>query len=120
MTLRQTLARALEGRRKGFLRDLPELAIPPKPAAVLVPFLEKEGETYLLFTRRTESVRDHKGQISFPGGARDPGDPSLRETALRETEEEIGVPRHAVEVLGELDDYVTVTNYMITPYVGII
>jgi 8-oxo-dGTP pyrophosphatase MutT (NUDIX family) len=118
--LRERLLTGLQGREKGLLRDLPETATPPKPAAVLVPFFEKAGEDHLLFTRRTDTVRDHKGQISFPGGARDPADPSLARTALRETQEEIGIPPEAIELLGELDDYITVTNYLVRPFVGII
>lgn len=90
------------------------------PSAVLLPLFRKEGEIYLLFTRRTESVKDHKGQISFPGGTQDEGDEELWVTALRESYEEIGVKSEDVKILGELDDITTITNYCISPFVGVI
>lgn len=90
------------------------------PSAVLVPLFEKNHETHLLFIQRSLTVRHHKGQVSFPGGARDASDKTLAETALRETEEEIGVPAGAVEVIAELDDTVTPTNFRVTPFAGII
>jgi len=91
------------------------------PAAVLIPIYEKDEEHYVVFTERTHRVSTHKGQISFPGGSRDPGDASLLDTALRECQEEIGVPPEEVEVLGQLDDCPTyVSNYLITPFVGAI
>jgi 8-oxo-dGTP pyrophosphatase MutT (NUDIX family) len=89
-------------------------------AAVLVPLLFREGEWHVLVTQRTQTVDHHKGQIAFPGGACDPDDADGMETALRETFEEIGVPPTAVEVLGALDDFVTITAFVITPFVGII
>ena len=89
-------------------------------AAVLIPIVDR-GEPCLVFTKRTERVATHKGQISFPGGAVDPGDGSVLEAALRECEEEIGLPRTAVEPLGALDDTETVaTQFVITPWVGVI
>jgi len=66
----------------------------------------------------TELVEHHKGQISFPGGARDPDDPDLLTTALRETEEEIGLRREHVEVWGQLDDIVTISDFLVSTYVG--
>lgn len=91
------------------------------PAAVLLLLYEKKGETYLLLTKRTEKVADHKGQISFPGGVRDKEDKSLEITALREASEEVGIDIENVEILGILDDCLTVeTNYVITPVVGIL
>lgn len=94
---------------------------PLAPAAVLVPLYKRGGAYYILFTRRTERVEHHKGQISFPGGARHEEDRDLRDTALRETFEEIGVKPEDVEILGELDRMGTVTsNFLITPFVGII
>jgi 8-oxo-dGTP pyrophosphatase MutT (NUDIX family) len=89
-------------------------------AAVLVPLLCKDGEWHILVTQRTEQVEQHKGQISFPGGACDVGDAGLEATALRETFEEIGVPPESVEILGHLDDFPTVTHFVVTPFVGVI
>jgi 8-oxo-dGTP pyrophosphatase MutT (NUDIX family) len=89
-------------------------------AAVLVPIVDR-GEPMILFTKRTERVGHHKGQISFPGGVMDPTDASLLEAALRECEEEIALPRAAVEPLGALDDTETVaTSFVITPFVGLV
>ena len=90
-------------------------------AAVLIPLLKKDGEYHLLFTKRTDTLRDHKGQISFPGGRCEKHDTTPLDTALRESNEEIGLSVDAIEVVGALDDRPTMhTNYLITPYVGII
>lgn len=93
----------------------------PAPAAVLIPLL-KEGEDWkLLFIKRTNQPEDrHSGQIAFPGGRADSSDRSLLDTALRETTEEIGVKPGDVEVLGQSCSITTVTNYKITPFVGIL
>ena len=89
-------------------------------AAVLLPIVDR-GEPMILFTKRTDRVGQHKGQISFPGGVVDPTDASLLDAALRECEEEIALPRAAVEPLGALDDTETVaTSFVITPFVGLI
>jgi 8-oxo-dGTP pyrophosphatase MutT (NUDIX family) len=89
-------------------------------AAVLLPLLYKEGRWHVLFTQRTQDVEHHKGQISFPGGACETIDEDLAATALRETDEEIGVPPHLVRVLGALDDFPTITHFMVTPFVGVV
>ena len=89
-------------------------------AAVLIPLLFKDGEWWILVTKRTEHVEHHKGQFSFPGGACDLEDADLEATALREAHEEIGTPREVVEILGALDDLVTVTGFVVTPFVGVI
>jgi 8-oxo-dGTP pyrophosphatase MutT (NUDIX family) len=94
---------------------------PLKPAAILLPLFKKGGKYHLLLTKRTEAVEYHKGQICFPGGAQNKGDADLKQTALRETYEEIGVLPEDVEILGMLDKMGTVTsNFLITPFVGII
>jgi 8-oxo-dGTP pyrophosphatase MutT (NUDIX family) len=91
------------------------------PAAVLILVFERGGEPWIVFTRRTEHVKHHKGEISFPGGARDPNDADMLATGLRETWEEIGLDPRVVEVVGELDDFPTfVTNYVVTPFVAVI
>lgn len=87
-------------------------------AAVLLPLYEKDGDTHIVFTKRSELVEHHKGQVSFPGGAYDPGDPDLRFTAVRETWEEIGVAAEHVEVIGQLDEMITVSNFLVRPFVG--
>ncbi len=96
----------------------PEAKLVLQRAAVLVPLFEKAGTPHVLLTRRTEEMRSHRGQISFPGGRSDPEDPSLLHTALRETQEEIGLEPRDVRILGELDDLLTVTDYIVSPYVG--
>lgn len=89
-----------------------------RPAAVLVPLYFDSGEWRMLFTQRTDHVEEHKGQVSFPGGGVDEGDADRVATALRETEEEIGLSRRDVTVLGTLDELITVTQYRVTPVVG--
>lgn len=90
-----------------------------RPAGVLLLLHHIEGADHIVFQQRTHGVRHHKGEISFPGGARDPEDTSLLDTALRETHEEIGVPPDLVEVYGQLDDTETfVSNYLVRPFVG--
>lgn len=90
-------------------------------SAVLIPLLKKDGEYHLLFTKRTDTLRDHKGQVSFPGGRCENDDTTSLDTALRESYEEIGLCIDTVDILGALDDRPTMhTNYLITPYVGVI
>ncbi len=90
-------------------------------AAVLVPLYEQAGELHAVFTRRRADLRRHAGEISFPGGRQDIEEEDLRDTALREAEEEIGLPRDAVEIVGALTPTPTVvTNYAIYPFVGVI
>lgn len=90
-------------------------------AAVLLPIYWKDGQYHILFIRRTETVKKHKGEISFPGGVYEERDSSLLETALRESAEEIGLKAGDVEILGELDDEVSVTtNYVISPFTAVI
>jgi 8-oxo-dGTP pyrophosphatase MutT (NUDIX family) len=89
-------------------------------AAVLIPLFKKNGEYHILFTRRTDKVRHHKGQISFPGGRQDPGE-ELLTTALREAREEMGIEEKDVQILGELDDICTATSdFCVSPFVGLI
>lgn len=89
-------------------------------AAVLVPLVARQTGPSVLLTRRTAHLTDHAGQIAFPGGRRDPEDVDEEHTALRETEEEVGIPRSRVRVIGRLGRYVTRTGYAVTPVVGIV
>jgi 8-oxo-dGTP pyrophosphatase MutT (NUDIX family) len=93
---------------------------PLTPAAVLVPLIDRAQGLTVLLTRRTEDLADHAGQISFPGGHIEPGDGVAEEAALRETEEEIGLQRRHVEILGRLDDYITGTGFRVTPVVAVV
>ncbi len=90
------------------------------PASVLLPIVERPEGLTMLLTQRTAHLTDHGGQISFPGGRADAGDASAIDTALRETEEEIGLSRQHVEVLGNLPDYLTATGYRVTPVVALV
>jgi len=87
-------------------------------AAVLVPLVDRNGRVQLLLTQRTPHLDNHAGQISFPGGRVEEADASREETALRETEEEIGLPRSAVTLLGRLPVYDNLSGFRITPVVG--
>lgn len=97
-------------------RTIPDEGL--RPAAVLVPLFVHEGEDRVLLTRRTEELPHHRGEISFPGGACHDGDADLLATALRETEEEMGIRPADVRVLGRLDDFMSVHGYHVVPYVG--
>ena len=89
-------------------------------AAVLIPLLLKENGLSVLLTQRTNHLRDHAGQISFPGGRMDPEDQSPNDTALRESHEEIGLDPKRVEIIGHLPEYLTVSGYSVTPVVGLV
>jgi 8-oxo-dGTP pyrophosphatase MutT (NUDIX family) len=91
-----------------------------REAAVLVPLVDRPEGFTVLFTQRTTTLTAHAGQISFPGGRREPHDRHPEDTALRETEEEIGLTRHHVEIVGRLDTYVTRTGFTVTPVVGLV
>ena len=91
-----------------------------KCAAVLVPLVWQDDEWHLLYTRRTDTVDSHKGQVSFPGGACDEGETTPEQTALREADEEIGLSPNDITVLGRLADMITVSYFQVTPVVGIV
>ncbi len=132
--LEQKLRTALAGTSETQPRPVSPLELPLKleklltpgilaslrPASVLVPVIRRGLGLNVLLTRRSEKMRSHKGQISFPGGRREDRDGSAAAAALREAEEEVGLPPLAVEVVGYLDDYPTLTRYMVTPVVGIV
>ncbi len=90
-------------------------------AAVLVPLYLHKGELHAVFTKRRDDLRRHPGEISFPGGRQDEGESDLQTTALREAEEEIGLPREVVEIVGALQPTPTIaTGYAVYPFVGLI
>ena len=89
-------------------------------AAVLLPLFVKDGSCHILFTKRSDKVRYHKGEISFPGGNYDATDEDLLATALREADEEIGLRPQDVSLLGGLDEMLTMTDFIVSPFVGLI
>jgi 8-oxo-dGTP pyrophosphatase MutT (NUDIX family) len=91
-----------------------------KCAAVLIPLVWYDDEWHLLFTRRTDTVESHKGQVSFPGGGCDEGETTPEQTALREAEEEIGIVPNDVRVLGKMSNLITITYFRVTPVVGVV
>ena len=114
--LRARIHRALADREPRAVRS----AADSRRAAVLVPLIFAPGGPAFVLTQRTDTVEHHKGQISFPGGRVEVGDADATEAALRETEEEVGLTRDHVTVIGRLDTYITGTGFEITPVVGIV
>ena len=112
-TLREPLRRALALRQARKITPGATTA-----AAVLLPLFERDGEAHVWLVRRPTTMRSHAGQVAFPGGKSDAADESLLDTALREADEELAIPRAGVDVLGALDDTLTITGFMISPYVG--
>jgi len=111
------------GRPRGDHDLNPELYQPGRrliPAAVLVPIVEREAELTVLLTRRTDHLDDHAGQIAFPGGRIEASDADAGAAALREAEEETGLPPARVRLIGQLDTYVTRTGFEIVPLVGLV
>ena len=93
---------------------------PATQAAVLVPLVQREAGLTVLLTRRTEHLRDHAGQVSFPGGRAEAFDASAAATALREAQEEVGLQAREVDVIGQLPTYTTVTHFVVTPVVALV
>ena len=118
----------VEGLREGLRRvlltpaDAAAISVPGRTdAAVLVPLYLTDGEIHLVFTKRHDDLRRHAGEISFPGGRRDESERDLRQTALREAQEEIGLEPHAVEIVGALQPTPTIaTSYAVYPFVGLV
>jgi len=100
--------------------DLYEPERPLRDAAVLVPIVDRPGELTVLLTRRAKHLPDHPGQISFPGGSIDPGDADAEAAALREAQEEVGLPPDRVSVVGRLDTYLIRTGFSVVPVVGLL
>jgi 8-oxo-dGTP pyrophosphatase MutT (NUDIX family) len=99
---------------------IPDPAVEYRCAAVLIPLMRYRDEWLVLFTRRTDRVDTHKGQVSFPGGGCHEGETTPEQTALRETDEEIGVHPKDVRVLGRMKPLITISDYHVTPVVGVI
>ena len=117
--LRERLRRPLPASSVYGDDDAGRLAAAVTPAAVLVPVVTHPQLT-VLFTRRTMQLRAHSGQVSFPGGRAEPSDPTPEFTALRETQEEIGLTPGQVEVLARMPEYLTRTGYRVTPVIGLV
>jgi 8-oxo-dGTP pyrophosphatase MutT (NUDIX family) len=114
MDLKEKIRTSLAARKR-----LP-IAPGPVPSAVLILLFPRNGEYHILFTKRSENLTHHPGEISFPGGVTQPEDTDSLGTALRETWEEVGIAPEDVEILGALDDFLSIHNFLVTPYVGII
>ena len=114
---KEDITRILANHEKRCIADNPRL----KSAAVLIPLFEKDGEFHILLMKRSDDVEYHKGQISFPGGGRDACDLTMRDTALREAYEEVGLNPEDAEIIGELDDCHTATSdFRVAPFVAVI
>lgn len=106
---------------EGYINSVNSSLVPElKCAAVLLPLFYKDQEWHLLFTRRTDAVEDHKGQVSFPGGGCDQNETTPEQTALREAKEEIGLLSQDVRILGKLKEVVTISHFRVTPVIGVI
>ncbi|HEV7765780.1 MAG TPA: CoA pyrophosphatase [Thermoanaerobaculia bacterium] len=111
------------GRLRGILAQRPAIEIDDAPqhrrACVLIPFVRNNGGWSILFTKRSENLAAHGGQIAFPGGSVEAGE-SLDQAAIREAEEEVGIPPHQVELIGRLDDVITHSGFLVAPFVAVI
>jgi len=118
LTLAEIISK-LDGKLDHNICDVPPAAEDGHfPAAVMI-LLIRESETWnILYTQRTDTVRDHKGQVSFPGGAWESEDHCLKDTALRETFEEVGIRKEDIQVFGSLQPIRTISNYFIIPFIG--
>jgi len=113
--LMDTYQKALRGRARRVLDQEDRI-----PAAVLMPLCNVDGHVHILLTERTDEVRTHQGQVSFPGGAEEEGDPDRLATALRETHEEVGIVPDQVRLLGQFDDNYSVMGFHVSVFVGVV
>ncbi len=98
-----------------------QASLKPRSAAVLIPLVKSNGDWHVLYIRRASNSRDrHSGQVAFPGGATEPTDTSAVHTALRETYEEIGIENARIKIIGQIDNYYTISDFCVTPVVGIV
>ena len=118
--IRQRLLDASRQVQSGAIHEAPRPAASPIPAAVLIPIVNRPSGLTVLLTQRTAHLRDHAGQVSFPGGRCELIDATPVATALRESREEVGIEPEQVEVLGNLPDYFTSTGFRVTPVVGLV
>lgn len=89
-------------------------------SSVIIPLIEKDNDLLILFIKRTNLVKYHKGEISFPGGMKEKEDKNTKETVLRELKEELGINKNFIKIIGELDDIITITKFLIRPYIGLV
>lgn len=101
-------------------KDYHASELPLKPAAVLIPLIDRPDGMTVLLTKRAQHLKTHSGQVSFPGGRCEPTDAHAMATAVRETQEEVGIDPAHMQVLGAMEDYETITGYVITPVVAIL
>lgn len=120
MVNRATLLKKLEGKISSPDMKFPEKPAETRAAAVLIPFVDHEDEVTVILTQRSENLKDHPGQISFPGGSVDETDASPAHTATRETFEELGIGSDKIEIIGGLDPFETGTGFYISPMLGFI
>jgi 8-oxo-dGTP pyrophosphatase MutT (NUDIX family) len=126
MAVRDSAYTEYLGRLRGALVDPVKVALPSaesqrRAAAVLVPLIERDGDIHIIYTRRSDRLSSHRGQVAFPGGRFDQRDSDLLAAALRETHEEVGIEPKAVEVLGSFEGRAThATNIFVTPFVGLV
>lgn len=118
LELARQIPGALDYPEREYIQELAPRTL--RPAAVLVPLLIQDNDWHILYTRRVDGLPEHSGQVAFPGGRMDPGDPTPEAAALREAEEEIGLSPAGVRVLGRLGEYPTITAYCVTPIVAAI
>jgi len=114
-SFKEELRRRLSARAN---RDLEQTGL--KHSAVMVLLMNREGAAHVLLTRRTDTVSTHKGQVAFPGGGMDSHDDDYRAVAYRETFEEVGIPREKIEYIGRFDDYISISGYHVTCFIGAI